>query len=172
MLTDAAPKDVEKMDEVIKKATKLQNSIHFFLSHPCNDYSPYLVVANRTYGVIVNQIDEFKAFAEFADKVGKFKTMNLADVSSKKKRQTVESYAEISTSVFTKSVDIFFSSISSGSVITITSPLGKTEEIFAHRGTALYSSSAVAQKYEICSSEVSQYFFQSIAIWNFCRICW
>lgn len=159
VLTDAAPKDVEKMDKVIKKATKLRNSVHFFLSHPCNDYSPYLVVANKTYGVIVNQIDEFEAFAEFADKVGKFKTMNLADVSSKNKRQAVESCAEISTSVFTKSVDIFFSSISSESVITVTSPLGKTEEIFPHGGTAVYSSSPVAGKYEICSSKVFQYSF-------------
>lgn len=159
VLTDASPKDVERMDEVIDKATNLRNSIHFFLSNPCGEYSPYLDVADKTYGVVVYQIDEFKAFAEFADKVGRFKTKHLGDASDRRKRQAFKNCAEVSTSVFTESVDIFFSSISHGSVITITNPLGTVKTITPHGGTATYSASPVPGTYKVCSSKTFEYSF-------------
>ena len=158
VLTDAAPKDTERLDEVIAKATELRNSIHFFLSYDCGDLTPYLNVAKETYGIVVHEIDDFEAFAEFANKVGKFKTKYLHDDSDKKKRQ-LENCADISTSVFTKSVDIFFSFISTGSVITVTNPLGIIENIIPHGNTAIYNKSPVAGKYKFCSTNTFEYSF-------------
>ena len=75
VLTDASPKDVEKKDEVISAAVEKENSIHFFLSHAgCGNFTPYLDIARETYGIVVNRIDDFEAFVEFADKVGRFTT--------------------------------------------------------------------------------------------------
>lgn len=159
VLTDAAPKDIEKMHQVIAKATELRNSVHFFLSPGCGDRRPYLDVADKTYGVVVHQIDDFEAFAEFADKVGRFKTKHSSSDGGKRKRQTFENCANISTSVFTKSVDIFFSSISTGSVITITNPLGVVEEIASNGSTATYSTNPVAGAYQVCSTSTFEYSF-------------
>ena len=161
VLTDAAPKDMERLDEVITKAMELRNSIHFFLSYDCGDLTPYLNIAKETYGIVVHEIDDFEAFAEFANKVGKFKTKYLDDDSEKKKRQTFdfENCADVSTSVFTESVDIFFSSITTGSVITVTNPLGIVERIIAHGNTATYSKSSVAGKYKFCSTNTLEYSF-------------
>ena len=158
VLTDAGPKDVEKMDEVLEKAIKLRNSIHFFLSDTCGDYSLYLDIADKTHGVVVHQINDFEAFAEFANKVGTFKTGGLRDL---RKRQTIENCAEISTSVFTESIDILFSSISIGSVISITNPLGTVQKITppSGRNTAAYSTSPIAGIYKICSSGTFEYSF-------------
>ena len=65
------------LNNIFSSETQLffhQNSIHFFLSRDgCGDFSPYLEVANTTYGIVVNWIDDFEAFAEFADKVGRFR---------------------------------------------------------------------------------------------------
>jgi len=70
VLTDASPKDSHKKEEVITKATRLRNSIHFFLSRDgCGDFTPYLDVASKTHGIVVNQIDDFEAFAKFANEV-------------------------------------------------------------------------------------------------------
>ena len=161
VLTDAGPKDIEKMDEVIMKATKLRNSIHFFLSEACGNYTPYLDIADKTHGIIVHQINDFEAFAKFADKVGNFKTEHLDDFGDKRKRQTFENCAEISTSVFTKSIDIFFSSISIGSVISVTNPLGTVQKITPPSGgsTATYSAIPIAGVYKICSSQAFEYSF-------------
>lgn len=161
VLKDAGPKDVEKMDEVIEKATKLQNSIHFFLNDACGDYSHYLDIADKTHGVVVYQINDFEAFAEFADKVGRFRTDDLRGLSDKRKRQTIENCVEISTSVFTKSIDILFSSISIGSVISITNPLGTVQKITppSGRSTAAYSTSPIAGIYKVCSPGTFEYSF-------------
>ena len=61
VLTDASPKDANRKQEVIDRATELRNSIHFFLSRSagCGDFSPYLEVVNATFGIVVNRIDDF-----------------------------------------------------------------------------------------------------------------
>lgn len=60
VLTNASPKDVNDTQKVINGANKLRNSIHFFLSRDgCGDFSPYLEVANATFGIVVNRIDDF-----------------------------------------------------------------------------------------------------------------
>ena len=72
VLTDASPKDeeIQKQQQVIDKANEERNSIHFFLSRSgCGDFTPYLDVAAATEGIVVNQISDFEAFAEFAQKV-------------------------------------------------------------------------------------------------------
>ena len=80
MLTDASLKDVERMDETIAKATKLQNSVHFF--------SAMTVEFEETYGIVVHEIEDFEAFTKFSHKVGKFNTENhLGKNSSKERRQ-------------------------------------------------------------------------------------
>ncbi|XP_065896362.1 uncharacterized protein [Dysidea avara] len=112
VLTDASPKDVNRTQEVIARTTELRNSIHFFLSRSgCGDFSPYLEVANATYGIVVNRTDDFEAFAEFADRAGRF-SFDLLDTDggSKKKRQTPQNCITISTSTFTQSINILLSS--------------------------------------------------------------
>ena len=159
VLTDASPKDVDKKDEVIGEAIRKENSIHFFLSRTgCGNFTPYLDVARETYGIVVNQIDDFEAFVEFADKVGRFTTELLDDGSSKKKRQTSENCVNFTTSVFTKSIDIFFSSVSAGSLITITNPVGSKEEIEAQGTIATYSKvDPLPGVYGICSTQPFEY---------------
>lgn len=161
VLTDASPKDVEKLDEVITKAIQLRNSIHFLLSRDsCGNFAPYLNVSKETYGVVVHQIDEFEAFVKFADKVGQFKTVR-SDDGGMEKRQTSESCADIITSVFTKSIDVFFSSISTGSMITVTNPLGRVENVPLKGSTATYSKVPVAGTYKVCSSGTFEYSFST-----------
>ena len=159
VLTDASPKDVDKKDEVIGEAIRKENSIHFFLSRTgCGNFTPYLDVARETYGIVVNQIDDFEAFVEFADKVGRFTTELLDDGSGKKKRQTTENCVNFTTSVFTKSIDIFFSSVSAGSLITITNPVGSKEEIEAQGTIATYSKvDPLPGVYGICSTQPFEY---------------
>jgi len=48
-----------------------------------------LDVVRETYGIVVNQIDDFEAFVKFADKVGRF-TTELLDDSGKRKREASE----------------------------------------------------------------------------------
>ena len=105
VLTDASPKDEDKKEEVIAEAIRKENSIHFFLSHAgCGNFTPYLDVARETHGVVVNQIDDFEAFAKFADEVHRFTTEYLGGGSGKKKRQASENCINFTTSVFTKSI--------------------------------------------------------------------
>jgi len=114
VLTDASPKDVEKQNEVIGKATELRNPIHFFLSRDgCGNFTPYIEVANATYGLVVNRIDDFEAFAEFANKAGRF----YLAVSSKRKRQLSENCIFFSASLFTTSINLLFSSVTSPIII-------------------------------------------------------
>ena len=129
VLTDASPKDVHKKGEVIARVTELRNSIHFFLSRSgCGDFSPYLEVANATYGIVVNRIDDFEAFAEFADRAGRF-TLDGGNERRKKKRALpLSGYCiTFSTSIFTTAVDILFSSVTS--TINVTSPSGKSSSL-------------------------------------------
>ena len=124
VLTDASPKDVEKQDEVIGNATELRNSIHFFLSRDgCGDFTPYIEVANDTYGIVVNQIDDFEAFAEFADKAGRF---SLGPLDSAKRKRKLENCISFSASLFTASINVLFSSVTSPIIITTPSGEGTT----------------------------------------------
>ena len=170
VLTDASPKDVKRMDATIAKATKLRNSIHFFLSYDCGDFTPYLKVAKDTYGIVMHEIEEFEAFAKFANKVGKFNTKrHLGNKNSKEKRRAFdfENCEDISTSVFTKSIDVFFSSVKAGSEITVTNPLGTVEKIKFHGYTATYSNNPVAGKYKFCSTDSFEYSFSIPSKLNF-----
>ena len=158
VLTDASPKDVENKSAVISRALELRNSIHFLLSRDCGNVTPYLDVAKETFGVVVHHISDFEAFVEFADKVGEFNTAPLYQ-SKERKRQASEDYcavsADISTSVFTESIDIFFSSISDGSVITIFNPIGNVNKITPNGNTATYNtSSPIGGTYKICSNKI------------------
>ena len=158
VLTDASPKDIQKKEEVIAKATELRNSIHFFLSRGgCGDFTPYLDVANKTYGIVVNQINDFEAFVKFADKVGRF-TTELLDGGGKRKRQTSENCVNFTASAFTKSIDILFSSISAGSVITITNPEGSVDRVTSRGTIATYSKhDPVEGDYKVCSTGTFEY---------------
>ena len=160
VLTDASPKDIEKKDAVIREAVRKENSIHFFLSRTgCGNFTPYLDVAKATYGVVVNRIDDFEAFVEFADKVGRFTTELLGDGGSKKKRQIpVGNCVNITASVFTKSIDILFSFLSTGSAVTITNPVGSVDNIAARGTIATYSKkNPPAGEYKICSTRAFEY---------------
>ena len=159
VLTDASPKDEAKKEEVISEAISKENSIHFFLSRAgCGNFTPYLDVARETYGIVVKRIDEFESFVEFADKVGRFTTELLGDSGDKKKRQTSENCVNFTASVFTKSIDILFSSVSSGSVITITTPEGLEDRIESRGAIATYSKqNPPAGVYKICSTNTFEY---------------
>ena len=89
--------------------------------------------------VVVNQIDEFKAFAKFADEVRRFTTEILGGSSGKKKRQAPENCVEFTASVFTKSIDILFTSVTNGSVITVTTPARLVDRIEPTGSIATYS---------------------------------
>ena len=86
-------------------------------------------VANETYGIVVNQIDDFEAFVEFANQVGRFTLEPFVADSSKRKRQTSEYCMNVTASVFTTSINILISFISSTSAITITNPMGSIDTI-------------------------------------------
>ena len=121
VLIDASPKDEDKKEEVISEASRKENSIHFFLSRDgCGDFTPYLDVAKETYRIVVSRIDDFEAFVEFADKVGRFTTEVSDGGSGKRKRQTSEYCVNFTASVFTKSIKLLFSFSSTKSMITIT----------------------------------------------------
>ena len=153
VLTDASPKDVAKKQQVIDKANEVRNSIHFFLARSgCGDFSPYLEVADETEGIVVNQISDFEAFAEFADRVGRF---TLENSGSKRKRQT-ENCIMFTLSIFSQSATVLFSS--SNIDITITSPLGVVDRVTSTGTIATYSiDSPEAGDYTVCSATVFEY---------------
>ena len=159
VLTDASPKDENKKEEVISEAIRKENSIHFFLSRDgCGNFTPYLDVARETYGIVVNRIDDFEAFVEFADKVGRFTTELLDDDSGKRKRQLSENCVDFTASVFTKSIDILFSFSSTKSVVTITNPVESTDRIKATGNIATYSKEdPLAGEYKMCSTTPFEY---------------
>ena len=154
VLTDASPKDVTKQQQVIDKAHEEQNSIHFFLSRTgCGDFTPYLDVAAETEGIVVNQISDFEAFAEFAEKVGRF---TLDNSGSKRKRQASENCITFSFSIFSHSVAILFSASSID--ITITSPSGVTDALTSTGSIATYNlDSPEVGEYTVCSSQAFEY---------------
>ena len=156
VLTDASPKDEEKQQQVIDKANEERNSIHFFLSRSgCGDFTPYLDVAAATEGIVVNQISDFEAFAEFAEKVGRF---TFDDSESKRKRQVSENCIMFSLSIFSHSVAILFSSSSID--ITITSPSGVTDAVTSTGTIVTYNlDSPEAGEYTVCSSLAFEYSF-------------
>ena len=153
VLTDASSKDVTKKQQVIDKANEVRNSIHFFLSRSgCGDFSPYLDVANETQGIVVNQISDFEAFAEFADKVGRF---TLEGSGNKRKRQA-ENCIMFSLSIFSQSVAALFSS--SSIHITVTSPSGVTDTVTSTGTIATYNiDSPEAGEYVVCSATAFEY---------------
>ena len=161
LLTDASLKDKDKKEEVISEAVRKENFIHFFLScDGCGDFTPYLDVARETYGIVVNYIDDFEAFVEFADKVGRFTTEILDDDddSGKRKRQTSEYCVNFTASVFTKSIDILFSFSSTKSAITITNSMGSTNRIEARRTIVTYNKeNPLAGVYIMCSAILFKY---------------
>ena len=110
-------------------------------------------VARKTDGIVVNRIDDFEAFVEFADKVRRFTTD-----SGKRKRQTLENCVDFTASVFTKSIDILFSFSSTKSVVNVTNPVGSTERIEAKGTIATYSKEdPLAGEYKICSTTPFEY---------------
>ena len=151
VLTDASPKDADKKQEVINKANEVRNSIHFFLARDgCDDFSPYLDVANATEGIVVNQITDFEAFAEFADKVGRFQLTNTA-AEMKRKREVSENCVTFHASIFTQVIDILFSS--NNLVATITSPSGVMDVITATGNIAVHEiETPETGEYRLCSS--------------------
>ena len=153
VLTDASPKDVEKKQQVIDTANEVRNSIHFFLARSgCGDFSPYLEVAAETEGIVVNQISDFEAFAEFADRVGRF---TLENSGSKRKRQT-ENCIVFMLSIFSQSAAVLFSS--STIDITITSPSGVVDRVTSTGTIATYSiDSPEAGEYTVCSATEFEY---------------
>ena len=154
VLTDASPKDVDRTQEVIDRATQLQNSIHFFLSRDgCGDFSPYLEVANATFGIVVNRIDDFEAFAEFADRAGRFTLGDIEDDESKRRRRalTPSGCVTFSTSIFTTSINVLFSSVTT--TIDVISPSGLTSSVSTSGSIATYSNdSPEVGEYQACSS--------------------
>ena len=154
VLTDASPKDVEKKQQVIDKANEVRNSIHFFLARSgCGDFTPYLNVANETEGIVVNEISDFEAFAEFAERVGRF---TLENSGSKRKRQVSENCVMFSLSIFSQSVAILFSS--SNLDMTITSPSGSVNSVTSTGTIAIYNiDTPEAGNYRVCSAVDFEY---------------
>ena len=163
VVTDASPKDVTKQQQVIDKANEVRNSIHFLLSRTgCGDFSPYLEVAAATEGIVVNQITDFEAFAEFVDRVGRF---TLENRGSKRKRQA-ENCIMFSLSIFSRSVAILFSS--SNIHITITSPSGVINTVTSTGTIATYNiDSPEAGEYNVCSARQFEYSIVSITNLDF-----
>ena len=159
VLTDASPKDKDRKMTVIKKAKDTKNFIHFFLSHDsCGDLTPYLEVADKTYGIVVNQIDDFEAMTKFINQHGFSPDSGNIETAGKKKKRGLYYCADYSTSLFTKSVDILFSSISSGTRITITPPAGSVDRIEARGTVTTYSKKdPPAGVYKICSTSTFRY---------------
>ena len=154
VLTDASPKDVSKKQQVIDKANEVRNSIHFFLSRDgCGNFTPYMDVANETEGIVVNQISDFEAFAEFADEVGRFK---LADDENRFKRQILQNCITFSLSIFSHSVAILFSASSIN--ITVTSPSGVITTVTSAGTIATYNiDTPEAGEYRACSPVEFEY---------------
>ena len=150
VLTDASPKDVDRKQEVIDKANELKNSVHFFLARDgCGDFTPYLDVANKTEGIVVNEISDFEVFAQFVEKVGRF---TLEDSGSRHKRQTSENCATFSLSIFSHSVNVLFTSMVSGINVNIITPSG-VETAASSPGTiTTYNlDTSEAGEYRMCS---------------------
>ena len=156
VLTDAGAKDAYRQGEVITRANELRVSVHFFLSGSgCGDFTPYIGVANATNGIVVNQIDDFEAFAEFADKVGRF-TFESLDEGSRKKRQTSNICVTFTVSIFIKSLSILFSS--SSFTVYITSPSGVVETVSSTGTIATYTKEDPEfGDYNMCSVTLFEY---------------
>ena len=151
VLTDASPKDVDRKQQVIDKANELKNSVHFFLARDgCGDFTPYLDVANETEGIVVNEISDFEAFAQFAEEVGRF---TLEDSGSRRKRQTSENCATFSLSIFSYSVTVLFTSMVSGINITIMTPSGVATAASSPGTIKTYNlDTPEAGEYRMCSA--------------------
>ena len=173
VLTDASAKDKKGKRAVIRKAKKKRNSIHFFLSGngcPADGFSPYLNVADKTHGTVVDQIDDFEAFVLFANEYRNSITSSSSSsaTAGKKKKRGLYYCASFSTSVFTKSVDILFSSVNNGSVITIINPAGSIDRIKATGTIATYSNKKpLAGVYKICSTTKFQHSLSIISDLDF-----
>ena len=150
VLTDASPKDIEKRQQVIDKANEVKNSIHFFLARDgCGDFTPYLDVANETEGIVVNEISDFEAFAQFAEKVGRF---TLEDSENRRKRQISENCATFFLSIFSYSVTVLFTSMVSGINVTIATPLGVATTVSSPGTITTYNlDTPEAGEYRMCS---------------------
>jgi len=160
-LTDAGAKDADRKGEVIAKATELRVSVHFFLSGTgCGNYTPYYEVARLTKGIVVNQIDDFEAFAEFAESVGRF-TVEGMDEASRKKRQASNFCVSFTVSIFIKSLSILFSS--SSFTVLITSPSGMIETVTGSGTIATYSKEdPESGDYSMCSMTLFEYSISTI----------
>ena len=155
VLTDASPKDLEKTQQVIDKANEVANSVHFFLARDgCGDFSPYLAVARETEGIVVNEINDFEIFAQFAETAGRF---TIEESGSRRKRQISENCTLFSLSIFSYSVTVLFSS-SSIQNITITNPSGVISNVSSPGTIATYNlDTPEAGEYRICSTVEFEY---------------
>ena len=164
VLTDASPKDADRKQEVIDKANEVRNSVHFFLARDgCGDFTPYLDVASETEGIVVNEISDFEAFAEFAEKVGRF---TLEESGSKRKKRVSDNCIMFSLSIFSQSVAILFSSSSIG--MSITSPSGSTDSVTSTGTIATYSiDTPEAGDYTVCSAVEFEYSVTSVTNLDF-----
>ena len=153
VLTDASPKDGDKKDLVIRAAYEKETSIHFLLSRTgCGNFTPYLDVARETYGVVVNQIVDFEAFATFVARAKERYTIEYDDSTNIIRRGALENCVKFSVSVFTKSIDILFSSVVTRFKVTIITPSGSLVEVLALGTIAKYSKKdPAAGIYKICS---------------------
>jgi len=161
VLTDAGAKDAHRQGEVITRANELRVSVHFFLSSSgCGDFTPYRQVASATDGIVVNQIDDFEAFAEFADRVGRF-SLESFDERSRKKRQTSNTCVTFTISIFIKSLSILFSL--NNFTVYITSPPGIVEGVSANGTIATYNKEDPdIGDYNMCSMTSFEYSISTI----------
>ena len=165
VLTDASAKDFNMKDDVIDKATKKEISVHFFLGGHCFGYNPdYEDVANATHGIVVDHLESLDDFVRFIRKYNcsKYGDNDIHNCSTKSgnkgKRQTPQNCFTFTASAFTKSIDVLFLSISTGSVITVTDPAGSIHTIKAQRSIFTYhNEDPLAGKYKICSARAFKY---------------
>ena len=154
VLTDAAAKDSNLTDEVIERATKLRNAIHFFISPPiCENVTEYIAVANATNGIVVNTITDFEAFAQFADSAAIFEldsTSADAPLPGRKKKQADEICIQFVANIFTVTINLLVKA--PGNILNITTPSGEVESLNISGSIGSYSNNAPQPGwYEVCS---------------------
>lgn len=139
VLTDASAKDDYRYQEVINEANTVRAVVHFFYSGSyCGTLANYETVRTATGGIRVDSITDFGAFATFIN------TYNAGGTPVSRRKRTnlfteCATSHTVTTTYFTSSLNILFSTCNSQSSVYITKPDGTTQTLSVSGTLVLYS---------------------------------
>lgn len=173
VLTDAPPKDKELKENIINASREVFVSVHFFISHDhcgkSSEISHYKDIANKTCGIVINNMVDFDPFTKFANQARNLytcETPTSVTVPEKRALRIPASCIYFTVSVFTQSFNILFTKFKS--TITIKIP-GSSPVYIRTSGsfTSFNRSHPSTGTYSVCSFYSFDYFITLSSSFNF-----